>query len=263
MRRTIALALGAAFATTSAMAQVILSDGNSTATIDPSNNLSFLRGLNQWSVDDVEQVFQQWYWFRVGDAPERSIDTLGGLTITQTAANSANLAFSNGVIAIDVTFTLIGGSAGSGTADLGEIVRVRNLSNSSLSFHLFEYDDFDLSGTADDDLSARLDSSSIRQWDALSAVTVGTVEAADHWQIGDVPSLFDLLDDGAPSNLSDSSLSSGPSDRSFAFQWDRVIGAGGTFLMSKNKLVQAVPEPISTVGIALGLALMGRKRRRA
>lgn len=246
-----------------ATAQIVLADGNSRATIDPtSNGFPFRRGLNSWEVDGVDHVFQQWYWFRIGETPERSIDTIGDPSIAGQTDNSVNVAYSNPAISIDITFTLVGGTAGSGTADLGEIVRIVNRSNATLELHLFEYDDFDVSGTFDDDVAVRLDSSSIRQSDSRSRVTVGTVPAADHWQISEIPDLFDLLSDDFASNLGDGSTLGGPGDLAFAFQWDRTLAPGETFLMSKNKLVTAVPEPASLIGVALGITALARRRRR-
>ncbi|HRK20524.1 MAG TPA: PEP-CTERM sorting domain-containing protein [Fimbriimonadaceae bacterium] len=243
-------------------AQVVLSDGNSSASIDPtSDGLPFLRGLNSWEVDGVNQVFQQWYWFRVGESREHPIDEIGDAVVTQSAPNSANVAYSNAAVSIDITFTLAGGTAGSRTADISEIVRIVNRSSATLDIHLFEYDDFDVSGTFEDDSAMRLDPSSIVQFDELNKVTVGSVAAPDRWQISEVPDIFDLLDDGVASNLGNTATSNGPGDLAFAFQWDRTLAPGQTFLMSKNELVEAVPEPMTLLAMALGLAGLKARRR--
>jgi hypothetical protein len=260
MRRFFACFAFAAVVGTS-FGQVVLSDGNSIANIDPTSaNFPFLRGLNSWEVDEVNQVFQQWYWFRIGEGRERSIDTISTPEISQPSANSVNIAYADDRLAIDVTFTLVGGTFGSGTSDISEVVRVRNRTNGSLNFHLFEYDDFDASGTFDDDFGQLMNSSTARVSDAFTRIDVGAVPIPDRWQISAVPDIFDLLEDGGPSTLSNSSTFGGPGDVAFAFQWDRTLEAGGTFLLSKNKLVTPVPEPGSLIAIGVGLGWLSKRR---
>ena len=58
----------------SAKADVVLTDFNSTVVIDPTSQA----GMYTWTVDGVDQMWQQWFWYRIGSAgPEQSIDTLG------------------------------------------------------------------------------------------------------------------------------------------------------------------------------------------
>lgn len=54
-------------------ADIILTDGSSTATIDPDSR----DGMKSWVVDGVEHLQQQWFWYRsVAMTSEESIDTL-------------------------------------------------------------------------------------------------------------------------------------------------------------------------------------------
>jgi hypothetical protein len=46
-----------------AWSDVILSDGNSTATFDPYSSA----GLKSWEVDGINHIAQQWFWCRIGD----------------------------------------------------------------------------------------------------------------------------------------------------------------------------------------------------
>ncbi len=241
--------------------QVLLTNGNSSATIDPTSAaFPFRRGLNSWAVDEVNHAFQQWYWFRIGEGAERSIDTIGSPEVFQPAANSVNIAYANDRLAIDLSFTLIGGGSGSRTADIAEIVRVRNLTNAPIEFHLFEYDDFDASGTFDDDRATLLNSSTVRLFDDLTRIDVGAVPIPDRWQISAVPDIFELLEDGGPTSLTNSTSFGGPGDMAFAFQWDRTLDAGGTFLLSKNKLVTPVPEPAGLLAMGIGLSWLRCRR---
>src|SRR5262245_60521148 len=49
-----------------------LLDGNSVANFSTASQA----GAYGWSVDGISQLYQQWFWFRVGNNPEASIDTL-------------------------------------------------------------------------------------------------------------------------------------------------------------------------------------------
>lgn len=246
-----------------ALAQITLVNGNSTATIDPTSvEPTIRRGMNSWEVDGVDQLFQQWYWFRVGNGPERSIDTISAPIVNQTGLNSVTITYTANTWSMDLFVTLVGGTNGSGTADVSEIVRITNRGTSALDFHLFEYDDFDIGGTFGNDTATRLDASSIRQSDGLTSVTVGAVPAASHWQIAEVPTVFDILDDGLASNLSDSGSPTGPGDVAFGFQWDATVAAGGSWIMSKNKVVSTVPEPATMAVLGLGAAFLARRRKR-
>lgn len=242
-------------------AQVVLTDGNSTVEIDPtSNSPTFLRGMTSWVVDGTEQLFNQSYWYRIGETAEQTIDTIGNGNVTLIGTNSAMLAYSNQSLRIEVFYTLVGGGLGSGTSDISEVVRVTNLTNSSLDFHLFEYDDFDLSGTFADDFGIISGTSTMIQSDATTIVYVGAVPTQDRWMFAEVPTIFSMLDDGVASNLDNTGSGIGPADVAFAMQWDRSIGAGGTFLMSKNKIIVTVPEPATFAALGLGILALARRR---
>src|SRR5262245_23066280 len=55
-----------------------LSDKNSTINM----NLNSSAGMTDWLVDGVDQLNQQWFWFRIGSGPQFDISTLGAPTIT-------------------------------------------------------------------------------------------------------------------------------------------------------------------------------------
>src|SRR5258705_3135409 len=57
-----------------------LSDGNSTISLD----LSSQAGMTAWNVNGVNQVQQEWFWFRVGNTAEASINTISAPVVTQT-----------------------------------------------------------------------------------------------------------------------------------------------------------------------------------
>ena len=76
------VALSVMFGVSAAMATPItLSDLNSTATFDFPVGGS---GLSDWTVDDVSQLYEQSFWYRIGETdPESPISNLNLLTFAQ------------------------------------------------------------------------------------------------------------------------------------------------------------------------------------
>ena len=130
------LALGvicmlAGFAHQTATAGIFpLDDRNSNVQIDTENDL----GMFSWTVDGVEQIFQQWIWYRIGNGgPELPIDTLVHDDNVDTMVSNGDFDLGNErLIAryfgpnqqfeIQVDYVLTGGIANSGTSDVAEIV---------------------------------------------------------------------------------------------------------------------------------------------
>ncbi len=71
--------------------------------------------------------------------------------------------------------------------------------------------------------------------------------------------------DGDADNLNDVLGPLGPGDLTWAFQWDRVIGPGGSWQLSKDKSIrQFIPEPRAMAGLVLGIGVLAvYVRRRA
>ena len=218
-------------------------------------------GLDTWSTDGIDDLFNQDYYWRIGGTSgESQIGDIGPGTITQMAANIVNVSYLHAAFRIDIYYSITGGATGSGTSDIGEIVRVTNLSNGALDFHLFEYDDFDINGVPGGDTGWSVNSSTIAQSNGSRYISVGATPPPNAWQIVAYPTLLNSLNDATVTNLDNTGSGLGPTDVSFAMQWDRNIQAGGSFLMSKNKRVETVPEPATMAALGLGLAAVIRRR---
>lgn len=263
MKRILLLAFGAVSLAAPVLAQVTLTDGNAVAILDPTSAASIdRRGLNSWRTDGQEELYQQWYWYRIGNTAEATIDTISAPTVTPMGTNGVNVRYQNNSIRMDLTFMLIGGAPNSGTSDVSEIMRITNITGAPLDFHLFEYDDFDLGTSFSDDRAELTNSSTIRQFDATTTAMVGTVPLPSRWQIAQSGVIYNDLINGTPTNLTNSGSPFGPGDATFAFQWDVTIGAGDSFVMSKNKLIDIVPEPASFIAVgAMGLLALLRRRK--
>ncbi len=282
----------ALFATVAHAGSVLktITDGNSVAQFelgDTGNPDD--RGQVLWTVDGIEQIFQQWFWFRVGNSQERSIEDgpddgdLGPMRLDFTGTRDSN---NDGDIdtlfaryevdtnvtnapppfSVEILFRMDGGALGSGVSDIQEQIRIINTNafgTPDLDLHFFQYVDFDLAGTPLDDTVALLSSNTVLQTDGqglmTAAETVVSPRATLHelGVIGDpsVTATRDKLDDGDADNLDPTVLLRTDVNATWAFQWDLRIPAGGTALISKDKAITfIIPVPIA---IWPGLAALG------
>jgi len=249
-------------------ASFTLTDDNSTVRFDTESSVF----LSDWVVDGFREVFQRGFWYRVGDdGPERNVHS----TLTQTQANTADLdsdgrsdelfvEYENpGLFSIEFVYSLKGGSPGSLRSLLNEAVEVFNVSDSPLDISLFAYSDYDLHSSSGGDFvevsrNPVIGTVAALQQDSTGAsVTVASIPGADRYQASNYPDLVAQLNDVSPTNLAftdGSSTASG--DVTFAFQYDRTIGAGESRLISQSAFVQEVPEPTSVLGM-LALSVWG------
>jgi hypothetical protein len=233
----------------------ILTDLNSTAVIDPA-------GASSWTVDGKNHLFDQLFFYRIGDTGGES--SLGDIfTASSSLSNFASFNYSGAGFDVLVNYVLTGGSAGSGTADLAETIRIRNNGTSALSFHFFQYCDFDLVPNIGDDIGRLTNANTVRQSDSgttLSETVVTPVPS--HWEINTYPNTLFSLTNGSPTTLSDGTSPLGPGDITWAFQWDFNLAPGGTFIISKDKLIHPVPLPPSVLLLGTGLLGVGLLRFR-
>jgi len=244
---------------------VVLSDLNSSVDINETSQ----DGLSSWSVDGTDQLFQQWFWYRVGNTgPESSIDTLTLNNTTLYGNRGVSLEYSGSGFDMTVDFILTGGTAGSGVSDLAENIRIINTSGSSLDFSFFQYSDFDLGGPGGDTVE-QSNANTVRQWDgtvSLQEETVGT-PAPSHIELANFAQTLTSLNDTFTTTLDDNS---GPisGDVTWAWQWDLNIASGGSALISKDMQlsVSAIPVPAAVwlfgSGL-LGLVGVGRRKKAA
>ena len=269
-----ALFLAVALVTPANAATFTLTDLNSSAQIDDAAQ----RGMFNWTVNGVNQLAQQWFWFRLGSTGgQSSLETLPLLAATASDTNGNGqpdtlfLSYgSTSGLQIDVRYTLRG--TGSSGSDMQEQINITNNGTVTLDLHFFQYTNFDLNGTAAGDTVSLINANTVRQSKSggpLISETV-TTPAANHYELGlttDSPNTLTRLNSGSPITLLDGATTRGPGDATWAFQWDRSLAPGATLQISKDKNLQ-IPEPgtsalIITVGTAFaGLTFLRKWSRR-
>jgi len=276
--RAVVLSLSLIGLASQSQAQVFgLTNANSFALVNPSSSA----GMFNWSVANTPTTYQnelnqQWFWYRAGGmTSELPINTISAPSVTQIDAATLLTSYIGSGFNMAVKYSL-NPSAGfsSGLSDIGEQITVNNTSGAPLSFHFFQYSDFNMGGDgANDsiflsrnDLTLKFNQSD--QFDGANVVEVVATPNANHAEADLVPNTLNKLNDLLPTTLDDSKTNAGPGDVAWAFEWDVTIGVGGSFTLSKDKSMSIpfTPEPSVFALVPLGLgacAYFRRRRQRA
>ncbi len=272
--RGITLAAIAALATTPGVFAnlITLSDGNSNATIDTGSQA----GMNSWMVDGTSQLAQQWFWLRTGNTAEQSLDSLNQIGISMTDTNPFtntgldNLAvkYAGNGYEVELNYTLRGGAAGSGQADLAEQIIIRNTGAVALDFSFFQYSNFQLAGTpGNDSVLINGGNTAIQSDPSVNLSETVVTPAPTAYQTGSASGLLNSLNDGTATTLANTAGPVFAGDLGWAFQWDFQLGVNSSFIISKDKSIQPGPSPLlptpgAAIVLAMGGLVAGRRRRK-
>ena len=248
---------------------VTLVNKNSSASINTASQA----GMFNWNVDGVNQLAQQWFWYRVGSGGgESSLNNIGPAAIVTPNARTAYITYNNGSYSVEVDYQLTGFATGSRNSDISETIRISNLTAAPLDFHFFQYSDFDLSGVAGGDIMqlgkdiyGKYNEAAITAPSKGASTVSETVisPGADHGEVGFFNTTLAKLNDGSPTTLNDNVGPVGPGDTTWAFEWDFTIAPGASLGISKDKYLHwdPVPEP-SSVALLVGGLIAARLYRR-
>jgi len=248
-----------------------LLDDNSDAVINTNGS-----GMVDWDVDGVDQLEQQWFWFRSGATAESPVSVLPILVEGTADTNfdgdmdTLYVKYDGGSFEIELGFKLDGGLPGSGTSDIAEQISINNLSGDPLDISFFQYADFDLDGVPAGDTVIFTNPNTVRQSKGpLRLTETVNTPVSSHREADLFPATLTKLSDGLPTTLSETppiGTSLGPGNVTWAFQWDVTVAPNSTFQISKVKNLNAIPEPAGAclllTGLLFSAALRTRRKRK-
>jgi hypothetical protein len=246
-----------------------LVDDNSAVDFDTANSGNAVN----WRVDGQDQLFQQAFWYRIGNVAESSVHGLPILTEGTTDTNfdgdheNLYVQYGGAGFNIEINYSLDGGAPGSGASDMGEQISINNTSDSPLNFHFFQYADFDLVASIGNDTAVFTNANTVRQSEGLQRLTeTVATPVPSHRELDFFANTLGRLNDLVPTTLSDTpgtGVPFGPGDVTWAFQWDITIAPRSTFQISKDKNLSAIPEPASIGLLCMAVGLLAMRRRRS
>jgi hypothetical protein len=251
-----------------------IQDGNASASIDVDSQ----RGLYDWYTDGVNIApaagggindYRQWFWYGVGANAPASVDSLTRTTAGTSDANfngtndTAFVRYFGTGFKLEVTFSLVGGTPGSGVSDIGEQIRITNTNlTGNLDFHFYQYGDFQLTPPFIGGEHAWFtNTNTVHETGALGALQETIVTPpASHREVAKFADTINKLNNGInPVTLSDTNNMTG--DVTWAYEWDVTIAPGATLLISKDMQI-IIPEPGSFALVLVGIAGLCVLRRR-
>lgn len=229
-----------------------LANLNSSLGINAVNGGFGPAGITSWTVDGVNQLKFQTFYYRIGTGQEFSLDNITSTPVVNASGGHVDITYANASFSLKLTYDLFGNPVGSQNSGLGYSVQILNNQASALDFHLFQYSDYDLGGTAGSD-SVVLQKIAGRY--KLAGQTDGAMWMTNQFSMTAVPTpttlvqagmfngtLFSLTDSGQ-TVLSDTAAA-GAGNTTYAVQWDLSINPSSSASLS-GSFTMAVPEPCS------------------
>jgi PEP-CTERM motif len=250
---------------------IILENGNSQVTINPTATA----GLQDWLVNGTNQLNQEWFWYRTGSSGGQS--SLNSLGLTNSAEydttgdslnDTAILTYgTSSSLQVQVVYSLVGGMTGSDNSDLGETIMVANNTKSTQTYHFFAYANFNLGdSTSDQTVDITGGNTATVKGPGMEAQTV-VGPMPSEFQAADSPTLLNDVASSSTYQLNDVATAAA-GDPEWAFEWDLTLTAGNSAVLSidhnlTQQTIAAVPEPAagSLALLGFGSALLSRRRR--
>jgi len=257
---------------------VTLTDKSAVAVVNLDSGASNALGMTSWTIAGINNLAQQWFWYRIGDSgAESPINAIGGLSFSQPDARTLYATYDNGSYGVTIHYLLTGSAFGPGisnvSSDISEGISIVNHTANPLAFHFFQYSDFDLLGTPTGDtvqLGKNLrglfnEADQTKSGGPITAALTETVVTPGANE-GEAALFNTTLTKLSNSTTDDLNNDPGPAtgDATWALQWDLTIPGGGSVGITKDKYIQItnIPEPCLFAFFSLGsVGYMLRKRR--
>jgi len=230
-----------------------LTDGNASTVID----LSSPAGMTSWTIDGTNVLHQQSFFYRTNPGGVGS--SISPLSLTQLLPNSLSATFAGVGFNVTTVYTLIGGAAGSGTADISEQIKVQNTTAAPLVFNFFQFANFVGDGTVELGKNSRgfINEAFISGGLVVTEnLDTGISPGADNGAVGVSTTILGDIT-GTPGYTPLSPLT-GPG--AWVLEWERTIGANGSLIISKDlnaAQVTVSPEPPAWSLVSIGLIAFG------
>ncbi len=262
---------------------IFLQERNTAVTYDDTGAFSNWRGLIDWRVDGVGQLFEQSFWVDevfLGETPVVELgDTHARITQDNSHLDVTHRRGGPGAFDVDVSYGLAGQPPGSGLSLLIEDIVVTNRSGISFpGFSFFVYNDFDLNESAGDDRGVverggqRITQEDLSSRRFLTADVLVGSEIPDQFQIaahqnGETSLILRSLEDSNRTSLAN--IGSGSvGDITWAWQWNfdlNAAGSPGDTHRIRMLYSISVPEPGSLAlwGLGMGVLVLVTLRRKS
>lgn len=254
-----------------------LANLNSTLGINAVNGGFGPAGITSWTVDGVNQLKFQSFYYRIGSGQEYALDNISSTPFVSFTGGGVDITYSNSSISLLLSYDLFGNQVGSQNSGLGYSIQVLNKLGTSQDFHLYQYSDYDLGGGSalQSVVMGKITSGPpLLQKFKSAGQTVGAMWMTNVFSLTALPSPTPLAEAGLFNstllNLTDAAqttlnnaTNAGPGDVAYAIQWDIAL-AGNSSASLSGSFTMAVPEPSSLsvlVASILGLAGMSSRRR--
>ncbi len=253
MRTSAPIRAGAALLVAAASSTVTsgqtITDGNSTFLLPDANTTgasvrtgttggtgaNFIAGG-----DTTDQLFQQWWWYRVDPVNPREF-ALSGRTSSVAAGNTHTLEFTEpeGFNA-RLVYKITDGADSPATANVASTLTIFNTSPAPLTIAVYCYLDYDLEGVATDS-AALVSPGRIQITDQTTGFNGQLLGVgANSFQVASFATVRTNLSDADIDNFADTGLPFAAADFTGALQWNLTIPAGA------NRTVRAAISLNST-----------------
>ncbi len=226
-----------------------LTDGNASTTID----LNSPAGMTSWTIDGVNVLNQQSFFYRTTGSVGSSISPL---SLTQLLPNSLSATFAGVGFNVTTIYTLVGGAAGSATADISEQIKVQNTTAAPLVFNFFQFANFAGNGIVELGQNSRgfINEAFISGGLVVTEnLDTGISPGANNGAVGDAATILGDIT-GTPGYTPNGPLT-GPG--AWVLEWERTIGGNGSLIISKDLNAAQAPEPPAWSLVSIGLIAFG------
>jgi hypothetical protein len=261
------------------LAGAVVHNEAATYTIGARNTsmqIDLAGGITQWTINGVNQLNLQSFYYSVGAGSATSIYTLAlvsGPTFTTNISKtimSLDATYADSTISVGTLFSLQSSPIGSAKATLTQTLTINNLLTTTQVFHFYQYSDFDLGGASGNQNVQFFDNGSGQYYQVVQTATSGTtltglvtavsggISAQSEVQAGLCDGNKFGLGSGNPVTL-DNTLSAGLDNVVYAYEWDVTLAPGASLTISEIQTV--VPEPSSVALVASGMLALAWLRR--